>query len=293
MKFLSKNPSAQYRAEGLSLTQASRLSDTGSDSGKTLLIAALAFVAVGSLAYIGLQQITGPGEVKRVYSAAPPSGTAHQLMMALKVPHDREQEAARLALLNDETGPMEIKSLDRVEALVNPAAIRQRPASAQIVTVEPEPAPAVAPVVEALPEPEITDALQEVELVAAPQDAQSCISEVETVARNSTIFFGVGSAQLTADAISGLQTFGRLVAACPEATGHVTGHSDTTGNDLTNLNLSWKRADNVVTALGQLGIETDRFEPVGFGARSPLAQGDSSDEELNRRVEFVVLRRNE
>jgi len=40
----------------------------------------------------------------------------------------------------------------------------------------------------------------------------------------------------------------------------------------------------------QIGLDTAAFEPIGFGARAPLSQGDASDEDLNRRVEFVVLR---
>ncbi|MFL4469773.1 hypothetical protein ACERZ8_07800 [Tateyamaria armeniaca] len=39
-----------------------------------------------------------------------------------------------------------------------------------------------------------------------------------------------------------------------------------------------------------VGIDVSRFEPIGFGARLPLAQGSAEDDDLNRRVEFDVRR---
>lgn len=295
MKLFEKNTSAKYRAEGLNLAQASRLNQGSDDFKRNALIAGLAFMAVGSLAYIGLQTITGEKQVARVFSAAPPQGSAVQMMMALKVPHDRANEAARLAILNDESGPMEIKSLDRVEQMINPERMPTTVAQVAIPVIE----PVVKEIVEALPTPVLP--VIEPEAGAEPPAIEVAINEVETtapscyqalqeVAKGATIFFGIGSSQLSTNALSDLQKIGHLTADCPTAVVHVTGHSDTSGNDLINLNLSWQRADNVVAAMSQMGIDTSRFEPVGFGARSPLAQGDTSDEDLNRRVEFVVIR---
>jgi len=247
MKFWKKDLAAKYHAEGLSTAQASRLVSSTRDHRSTLLIAGLAFVAVGSLAYIGLQTITTPGEVKRYYSSAPPSGTAMQMMMALKVPHDREQENARLAILNDETGPMEIKSLEKVERLVNPNAIRPsrsttpaavaaadpvaeeiEVAAALPTPVLPEAEPVVEPVIEASVEPEVIE-VAAVDTVPEPA-ATSCVDDLRAAASEATIFFDIGSTQITTDNILTLQRLGRMVSDCDGVKVQVAGHSDTTGN---------------------------------------------------------------
>lgn len=248
-----------------------------------MAFAAVAFVAVGAVAWIGLEAIRTPTNPKLIYSSAPPQGTANQLMMALKAPRQRENERARLAMLADEDGPMVVKPLNSVVELtqIDREPFKATPKVAPepvalVAAVEPEPTPVIEPVVEA-------------EIVTAATAADNCIADLRNMAQAHTIQFEIGSADLEGTELPTLRKIGRLAMDCPEAMIHVTGHSDSSGSDIINLALSWQRADNTVAALAALGIDTAQFEPVGFGARSPSAQGDSSDEELNRRVEFVVL----
>ena len=146
---------------------------------------------------------------------------------------------------------------------------------------EPEPSPVAAPA-DIAPQ------------VAPPEPAPvSCVTQLRSFAQGQIIRFGIGRADLDDSDLPALRRLGRMAEDCPGAIVQVKGHTDSVGSDVVNLALSWERADNTIATLAALGIETQNFEPIGFGARSPLTQGDSSDEELNRRVEFQVHRTEE
>ncbi|SDW65033.1 OmpA family protein [Litoreibacter albidus] len=165
----------------------------------------------------------------------------------------------------------------------------------------PEPEPEVAEVALPVPTPEpiALPVVQAAAVIAPPAPAPApapvpaapdCITELRQITNNATFYFGIGSAELSGADLVRLSRLGRMANACPEARIQITGHSDTTGSDLINFDISWKRADSTMNALAQLGLDITQFEPVGFGARTPLSQGGSTDDDRNRRVEFVVLR---
>lgn len=69
----------------------------------------------------------------------------------------------------------------------------------------------------------------------------------------------------------------------------VAGHSDTSGTENFNEDLSWQRANVVVQYLVERGIPAKRLNPVGYGNTQPLNSGETKYERwLNRRVELRV-----
>lgn len=214
-------------------------------------------------------------------------------------------EAARLAILRNAGSNLELLNLREVEELTGFAPRTTRPESAitklaaatqtetdldqsleeiRFLAVE----GGLQPNAEA--EEAIVASNSTLTGTAATQIAGTdCVADLRDYATSQTILFGSGSAELQGSELPTLRKIGRMAEACDRALIHVTGHSDSSGSDVINLALSWQRADNTVATLAALGIDTTKFEPVGFGARSPSAQGDSTDEELNRRVEFVVF----
>jgi len=67
----------------------------------------------------------------------------------------------------------------------------------------------------------------------------------------------------------------------------VTGHTDSTGSDQYNLELSQKRAQSVAAYLIGQGIESVRFYSRGAGESQPIATNDTAaGREQNRRVEI-------
>jgi|TARA_B100000614_G_scaffold225675_1_gene215511 outer membrane protein OmpA-like peptidoglycan-associated protein len=67
----------------------------------------------------------------------------------------------------------------------------------------------------------------------------------------------------------------------------VTGHTDSTGSDQYNLELSQRRAQSVANYLMAQGLDSRRFYILGAGESQPIATNDTAaGREQNRRVEI-------
>jgi len=70
----------------------------------------------------------------------------------------------------------------------------------------------------------------------------------------------------------------------------VSGHTDSTGSDVTNQNLSERRAQSVANFFTTRGVAAGRVQAVGYGERYPIASNDSdAGRQANRRVELELL----
>jgi outer membrane protein OmpA-like peptidoglycan-associated protein len=70
----------------------------------------------------------------------------------------------------------------------------------------------------------------------------------------------------------------------------VAGHTDSTGSDEYNMNLSRKRASSVATYLRSQGVYVERLLALGFGETEPTASNaTAAGREQNRRVEITLL----
>ena len=70
---------------------------------------------------------------------------------------------------------------------------------------------------------------------------------------------------------------------------NVEGHTDSQGNDESNMKLSQARAEAVVAYLVEKGIDPERLSPKGFGETKPIGDNDTKEgREQNRRVEFRI-----
>ena len=67
------------------------------------------------------------------------------------------------------------------------------------------------------------------------------------------------------------------------------GHTDSTGSDTYNLELSERRAGAVMLHLVHEGIDSTRIAAIGFGESYPIANNDSDDgRRQNRRVDLML-----
>ncbi len=70
----------------------------------------------------------------------------------------------------------------------------------------------------------------------------------------------------------------------------IEGHTDSVGEDLSNLRLSQRRAESVMAALLKRKVDPGRMEAVGFGETRPIASnGTAQGRAENRRTEFNIV----
>lgn len=109
--------------------------------------------------------------------------------------------------------------------------------------------------------------------------------DVLQVTFQSEYFFAHDSAVVNANAYPGLQGLAQMMVDYPNTRIRVEGHTDKTGSDSYNLQLSKKRAQAVRDILVQSGVAGSRIEVVGMGSQYPV----SSDNALNRRVNILII----
>jgi len=125
---------------------------------------------------------------------------------------------------------------------------------------------------------------------AAPVATSDCVTRLDTYLAPLFVQFDLGSTVITPENAELLSRISDKIITCEDAYVMVAGHADTSGDDATNMALSWERADRTLNRLVALGVNPDAVEAVGFGARAPLSQGSSEEDGVDRRVDFRVLR---
>jgi len=104
------------------------------------------------------------------------------------------------------------------------------------------------------------------------------------------IRFDVNKATLRPESMGVINTIFQLMTEHPELRFSIEGHTDSDGDDSFNQNLSEQRAETVLNALLQLGINKSRLTSKGWGESKPLSDNSTPEGKANnRRVEFVKL----
>ena len=86
-----------------------------------------------------------------------------------------------------------------------------------------------------------------------------------------------------------LDRIAQIMVKYPQTLIMVAGHTDSTGSDSYNQQLSERRAANVKKLLVQRGVQESRVSIVGFGKSQPVATNATPEgRQLNRRVEIRI-----
>lgn len=106
---------------------------------------------------------------------------------------------------------------------------------------------------------------------------------------SSEVSFDVNQASIKANFRDSLNKVANVISEYDKTAIHVVGHTDSTGSNSYNQQLSEKRAGSVARYLSQNGIQRDRMRMAGRGEDRPVADNNSSaGRSENRRVEIYL-----
>ena len=119
-------------------------------------------------------------------------------------------------------------------------------------------------------------------------------SEAASIQRNQDVltatfkgetFFDHDSAVLLPGGYTEIARVARVLNQYNQTMIEVGGHTDSTGSEQYNQQLSMRRAEAVKNALVQQGVNPARIRAVGYGESRPI----SSNLAMNRRVEITII----
>ncbi|HEV8377086.1 MAG TPA: OmpA family protein [Candidatus Polarisedimenticolia bacterium] len=102
--------------------------------------------------------------------------------------------------------------------------------------------------------------------------------------------FATNSSRLTADSMQILDKVADTLKEWPDVKVEIGGHTDSQGNDASNLKLSGARAESVRKYLVSKGVDGSRLTAKGYGETVPIADnGTAAGRAQNRRVELKTI----
>lgn len=125
---------------------------------------------------------------------------------------------------------------------------------------------------------------------AIPDANVERVGEGINVTFNSALLFKINSSTLSDSAKTSLEKVAGVFVEYPETNILVEGHTDDTGSDTYNMQLSEKRAQAVSDYLTSKGVAANRFTVKWYGEAQPKYPNDSeANRALNRRVELAIM----
>lgn len=103
------------------------------------------------------------------------------------------------------------------------------------------------------------------------------------------VTFDYDSAVVRPGLYSEIDRISNILIKYPQTVIRVEGHTDSTGSEIYNMNLSEKRAEAVKNLIVQRGVSSDRIETRAYGESTPIADNATeTGRAMNRRVEIKV-----
>lgn len=170
------------------------------------------------------------------------------------------------------------------------------PAAKTVVATPPPPPPAPAPEPPAPPAPRDSDndgVMDDLDKCPGTEagvavDAFGCARKGSITLEGVT--FELNSARLTEGSRTILDAVAADLKKYPRLKIELQGHTDSSGSDQYNLNLSQQRADSVRTQLIDQGVPAGQLTARGYGEAQPIDSNATSDGRArNRRVVMSVL----
>lgn len=135
-----------------------------------------------------------------------------------------------------------------------------------------------------------------VDMFGRAMKEQEKILVQEGFIRLNRVYFELGKAALTVESYDALNGVSELLKKYPMLKIEIQGHTDNSGSREKNRALSQARAQAVLEYIlkHEPDLKRENFSVVGYGPDKPIAPNvKAEDRKLNRRVEFVVLNKEE
>ncbi len=126
-----------------------------------------------------------------------------------------------------------------------------------------------------------------------PPPAKQVQQNLDTLLAERIVEFTPSSAELTDKGRTLLDEVAPMLASVPAVPCAIEGHTDSTGAEPDNLDLSRRRAEATKAYLAGKGISADRLSTAGFGSSRPVGPNDTREgRQRNRRIEFKLQGKN-
>ena len=133
-------------------------------------------------------------------------------------------------------------------------------------------------------EAEMRDALAESEAAAVKREG-----DLLAITLKGDVSFDLGSHVVRPGLYNELDRIAQIMIKYPQTSILVEGHTDSTGSETYNQQLSEHRAVSVKTLLVQRSVNDYRMNTIGYGESSPVATNATPEgRQMNRRVEIRI-----
>jgi len=106
----------------------------------------------------------------------------------------------------------------------------------------------------------------------------------------SGILFDVNKSNLRPEAVANLEKLAVILNKYEDTKILIEGHTDSTGTEEHNRDLSIRRSQSVATTMSNSQVNATRFTIMGYGEAQPVADnGTAEGRQANRRVEIAIF----
>lgn len=121
-------------------------------------------------------------------------------------------------------------------------------------------------------------------------DGAECVRQLNIVMSESEIGFEPSKSAIAGDPAPTLDRLAAVMAECADFQIEAGGHTDSQGSEGFNADLSRGRAQALVAAMSDAGIDVTNMTARGYGESQPIATNETEEgREENRRIEFRLL----